>query len=159
MQVNRGLPNFIPPFTLDAAQYRASYAHVFDVAGGRTPYVFQQTGGELPDGLDVSPDGLLGNFPTQARQDPYVFTVRVTDADGNSDVETFTLQVVILPLLIGTGVIPEAAKDFAYAFTFSLASPGGGSPFVWSQVFPLISGEVDLATVGMEITPAGILRN
>ena len=159
MEILRGPPNFIPPFTLDTAQYRQPYAHVFDVAGGRTPYQFSLAGGALPAGLTISPDGLLGAVPTAAQQDPYVFDVRVVDADGLVDVETFTLQVNILPLIIGTPAVPEAALDFPYSTTLALASPGGGVPYTWSQVFPLLPGETDLASIGMELTPGGVLRN
>jgi hypothetical protein len=84
--------------------------------------------------------------------------VRVTDADGNTDIETFSIRVVILPLLVATTSLPEGAENFPYAFQFTLASPGGGSPYAWSQASP-IGGETDLAAIGMEITPAGLLRS
>jgi hypothetical protein len=156
--IGKGAPNFIPPFTLPPAQYHGSYAHVFDVAGGTKPYFFEFAGGELPDGLSVSSDGILGNFPDEARPEPYLFQVRVTDADGNSDVESFSVQVVVLPLVVGTTTIPQAAEDFPYSFQFEIASPGAGAPYTWTQV-PPVAGETLLSSIGMELTSSGVLRN
>jgi hypothetical protein len=156
--VGKGAPNFIPPSTLPPAQYHGSYSHVFDVAGGTKPYFFEHAGGTLPAGLTVSPDGILGSFPDEAQPDPYEFQVRVTDADGNTDVESFSIQVVVLPLIVETASVPQAAQNFPYSFTFTLASPGAGAPYTWSQV-PPAPGETLLSSIGMEITAAGVLKN
>jgi hypothetical protein len=158
MVVGKGPPNFIPPFTLPPAQYHGSYAHVFDVAGGTKPYTFSFAGGELPDGLSITSDGILGSFPDEARPEPFEFQVLVTDADGNTDVESFSIQVVVLPLVLATSAVPPAAQDFPYSFPFELASPGAGAPYTWSQV-PPTGGETLLSSIGMEITAAGVLKN
>ncbi len=153
-----GPPNFLPQ-TVPPAQYRASYGYFLDVAGGTAPYTFAQTGGTLPAGLTVAPDGKIGSFPTQAQQLPYEFDVTVTDALGVQDTEHFQLAVVVLPLLILTSQVPQAAQDFAYDFTLQLASLGAGVPITWSQLLPPGPGEVDLNSFGMEITGTGHLRN
>lgn len=155
-------PPHILPQQPPAAQYRGSYGYQIDVAGGTAPYIFQQVGGTLPTGLTVSTSGLLGNFPQQEKPDgsPYVFDVRVTDANGIQDTATLSVDVVVLPLLILTSSpLPQAAAQFPYSVTLQLASAGAGAPITWSQKLPLAMGETDLATLGMELTTQGILRN
>ena len=149
LNIGRGPVNFIPQ-TPPTAQYRASYGYVFDVAGGTPPYTFQLTGGSLPAGIVVTPGGLLGSFPTQASPLPYQFQVTVTDSVGGQDTEQFQILVVVLPLVIATSTLPPAAQGFPYETQITLASAGGGSPYVWSQVFPL-NGDTDLASIGLEI--------
>src|SRR5687767_10654003 len=83
LRITKGAPNFIPPFELPTAEYRASYTHVFDIRGGTPPYRTERAGGELPSGLAVTTTGRVSGVPTAARQDPYVFQVRLTDAEGN----------------------------------------------------------------------------
>ncbi len=151
-----GPPNILPQ-TLPPAQYRASYGYVIDVVGGTAPYLFAQTGGTLPVGLAVSPDGQIGTFPTQAQQAPYEFDVTVTDANGLQDTATLSLQVVVPPLIILTAQVQEGALGFPYDVTMALASAGAGAPITWSQVAPE-PGEVLLSSFDMEITTAGHLR-
>jgi hypothetical protein len=159
--VNLGPPHILPQQP-PAAQYRASYGYQIDVAGGTAPFIFQQVGGTLPTGLTVSTSGLLANFPQQETPDgsPYVFDVRVTDANGIQDTATLSVDVVVLPLLIlTTSPLPQAAALFPYSVTLQLASAGAGAPITWSQQLPLAMGETNLASIGMELTTGGILRN
>ena len=172
MVVALGPPNILPQQP-PAAQYRASYGYQIDVAGGTAPYVFQQIGGALPTGLTVSTSGLLGNFPQQETADgsPYQFTVRVTDANNQTDIAVLTVDVVVLPLIIlTTSPLPQAAAGFAYSVPLQLASAGAGAPITWTQPVngmgqpidetgAVAVGDVLLSTLGMEVTAAGILRH
>jgi hypothetical protein len=158
VDVAQGPPNILPQ-EVPAATYRHSYAYPIQVAGGRAPYVFSQTGGTLPPGLSIGTDGTIGTFPTEAQQAPYGVQVTVTDADGLSDTETLSVRVVVLPLIIYTSdPIPEAAVGFSYDLPLTLASQGGGEPFTWSQA-PVGPGEVDLSTIGLQVTPTGHLTD
>lgn len=160
VQITRGLPNILPQ-TLPAAQYRAPYGYQIDLAGGLPPYTFVKSGGTLPNGVTVSSTGFVGNFPTSETPDtlPFEFDVTVTDANGDTDTEHLSLDVVVLPLIIGSAsTLPEGAKDFPYLQQMSLASAGAGAPIAWSQIAPT-GLEVSLASIGMEITVDGKLRN
>lgn len=157
VNVALGPPKILPQ-VVPTAQYRAAYGYQIDVAGGTKPYTFAKTGGTLPAGLAVSPTGFLGSFPTQALQHPYTFDVTVTDAQGLTDTATMTVDVVVLPLVILTSAVPAGAQNFAYDAQLDLASPGAGSPIVWSQA-PPIAGETLLSSIGMTITTAGHLTN
>ncbi len=160
LDVSLGTPNILPQ-AMPAAQYRHSFLYSIDVAGGTPPYAFTVEGGTLPAGISLSPTGVLGNFPTQANVAPGVpfeFDVKVTDAHNQTDTAHFALNVVVLPLIILTSNVNEAAQNFPYDVQLELASSGGGQPITWSQV-PPTGSEVNLASLGMEISADGHLRN
>ena len=151
MRVALGPPNILPQQP-PAGQYRSSYSYQIDCAGGTQPYTFTHSGGTLPNGITISPSGVLGSFPTAAVQHPYTFQVTVTDANGLTDVETMTIDIVVLPLLILTPPnLPEAAAGFPYDTPLDLASSGAGQPIVWSQQLPLGVGEVTVGSINMEV--------
>lgn len=156
INVSKGPPQILPQ-TIPAAQYRSNYQYQIDFAGGTAPYTFTQIGGSLPTGLTVSPAGILGNFPTQAVQHPYTFEVLLTDANGLTDSEVMTVDVVVLPLIILTNALPQSAQGFPYDVPLTLASAGAGAPYTWSQA-PLGAGEVALSSIGMEISSDGHVR-
>ena len=159
MNIALGPPHILPQ-SLPAATYRTSYGYQIDLAGGTAPYTFLQTGGTLPSGMSVDPTGFVGNTATSSQVAPYGFQVTVTDANGLQDTATFSLQVIVLPLIVLTSnPIQQAAQNFAYSLPLTLASPGGGAPYAWSQHLPLAVGETNLSTIGMEVTPAGVLQN
>jgi len=157
LNVVLGPPNILPQ-VVPTAQYRASYAYQIDVAGGTKPYAFTKIGGTLPNGLKVGATGLLGNFPTSSGGNPYNFQVQVTDANGQTDVDTLSLDVIVLPLIVLTASLPEAAVGFGYDQIMQLASSGAGAPISWSQQAP-VAGEVLLSSIGMELSLDGHLRN
>ena len=153
-----GAPHILPQ-VLPGAQYRSSYGYPIDVAGGTSPLSFAVTGGSLPAGISVSSTGFVGLFPTEARQDPYLFQVTVTDSRGLTDTAGLSLQVVVLPLIIGTAnPIPQAAAWFPYDLQVTLATPGGGVPYTWGQA-ALLPGETDLFSIGMQVTQDGHLKD
>jgi hypothetical protein len=157
VQVSRGPPQILSR-VMPGAQFRVPYGAQIDAAGGTKPYTFQQVGGSLPAGLTVSPTGFLGSFPQEANQHPYRFLVRLTDADGNTDTEELEVDVIVLPLLIATVNLPQAAQGFPYDAAIELASAGGGGPYTWSQV-PPAPGETLLSSIGLEIAANGHVRN
>jgi hypothetical protein len=169
LSVTRGAPNILDQ-VLPAAQYRFSYSYQLDCAGGTPPYTFQEVS-VFPDGLGagvtVSPTGVVGGFPTASlgSSTPFVFDVMVTDADGNTDVQTLSLLVIVLPLAILTSSpLPSAAAEFPYALVMQLASLGAGAPYTWHQIGTgvgevLPPGHTLLTDIDMEITPGGTLQN
>ncbi|HMC72605.1 MAG TPA: choice-of-anchor D domain-containing protein, partial [Mycobacteriales bacterium] len=72
------------------------YLSGFTVAGDTTPpYTWALAGGTLPPGLSLSTNGGLSGTTTTAGT--YVFTVRVTDASGQSATQDFRLPVNPVP--------------------------------------------------------------
>lgn len=65
------------------------------IADGTAPITWKVTGGDLPDGLSLSEDGVLSGTPTTA--DTYNFTVTATNNAG-SDSKEFTLTIGVAPV-------------------------------------------------------------
>lgn len=64
----------------------------FETSGGKQPYTWTVSSGNLPDGLTLSSDGLLSGTPTQGAK-IYSFTVRVTDSNGRNKGEFYMNQI------------------------------------------------------------------
>lgn len=64
-------------------------------ADGTASITWSVTGGDLPDGLSLSEDGVLSGTPTTA--DTYNFTVTATN-DAGSDSKEFTLTIGVAPV-------------------------------------------------------------
>lgn len=65
------------------------------IADGTAPITWKVTGGDLPDGLSLSEDGVLSGTPTTA--DTYNFTVTATNNAGSDD-KKFTLTIGVAPV-------------------------------------------------------------
>lgn len=57
------------------------YTHALEAWGGTEPYTWRLDAGMLPDGLVLSPDGVVSGVPT--RTGAYTVTVRVTDSGAS----------------------------------------------------------------------------
>ncbi|MBL8111495.1 MAG: putative Ig domain-containing protein, partial [Acidobacteria bacterium] len=68
------------PATLPEGVFGAAYSVTLAGSSGDSPYVFTLASGALPQGLGLSPDGVLSGSPVSTGA--FTFTVRVTDANG-----------------------------------------------------------------------------
>lgn len=86
-----------PEFTLLAATLprvpvNAAYpAQSLSTQGGLAPIGYAISGGALPPGMTLSPQGVLDGTPTQGGA--FAFTVTASDASGQSAVREFALEV------------------------------------------------------------------
>jgi len=77
----------------------APYVATLAVSGGTGPYTWSVTSGSLPAGITLDPStGALSGTPTTAGTSS--FTVKVTDANGQSATEATTLTVIPGPVII-----------------------------------------------------------
>ncbi|MCK6574532.1 hypothetical protein L6V77_25920 [Myxococcota bacterium] len=75
--------------------------------GGTPPYLWSLTGGSLPFGLELTPDGLLSGTPRDTASP--VLQVRAADAAGAAVESVLSLQITREPLPLVTALVPDTA--------------------------------------------------
>ena len=116
---------FAPPPPGEAG---VAYSDPLTVTGGTGPFAWSVSAGSLPPGLTLSPPtGVLSGTPSAAGS--YSFTVKVTDAGGQSATEATTVVIAARPALSFTAP-PSGQVGVAYSDTLTVT--GGTGPFAWS---------------------------
>jgi uncharacterized protein (TIGR03437 family) len=119
----------IPGVTISTAA-----SQTLGASGGSAPYTWRVIGGTVPPGLTFSSSGVLSGTPTRAGT--YSFTVKVTDAGGNSATQTINITVAPQSVTITTpSPLPSAMATVQYP-TQVLSATGGFAPYT----FALASG-------------------
>ena len=121
-----------------------SYSQQLSATGGTPPYTWSVESGTLPDGVSLSPDGVLSGTPTAPVNSS--FTVRVGDTGAGSATQALMLTVVA-PLVITSTLLPSATSGTAYSQT--LAATGGSAPFAWSVATGTLPGSLTLSSAGV----------
>jgi len=131
-QIAFTLPSLPQPFTA------ASYNQRLQVSGGVAPYTFAVTGGVLPGGLTLASDGLLSGMATAAGS--HAFDVTVTDANGFTARQSYTLVVIEALQQIDTFVANPTAPTYSVDGRFSVSASGGasGNPVVFATTTPAV---------------------
>lgn len=115
-----------------------------NVSGGTGPYTWSHTSGDLPAGMQVSPDGQLFGTPTEGGH--FEFAIQVEDSHHLTTNKTFTWDLI--DLQITPDPLPLAVSGTAYETT--LSASGGGSPYTWT----LASGSLP---AGLQLSPGGVI--
>ena len=129
---------------LPPARTNIEYSTTLAAFGGRRPYTWTVTDGNLPDGLILSELGVISG--TSGSNGTGTFTVQVMDQDNKTDSRVF--ELVISDLDITTATLPTAVKGVTYAAT--LAATGGAEPYSW-----LVQGGA--LPAGITLSPEGVL--
>ena len=131
-QIGFTLPTLPQPFTA------AGYNQRLQVSGGAAPYSFVLSGGALPTGLSLASDGLLSGTATAAGS--YTFVVTVTDANGFTASQSYTMVVIEAVQQISTFVANPSAPTYSVDGRFALSASGGasGNPVVFASTTPTV---------------------
>ena len=97
---------------------------VFDVAGGRAPFVFTVDSGSIPPGTELNSLGNLFGTPTAIGN--YSFDLRVEDDNGAFQVKSFTIRVISLD---SPSTLPSGTTNSPYSYT--LLESGAATP-LWT---------------------------
>jgi len=126
-----------------------AYSVDLRATGGLAPLVWTIGSGSLPGGLSLSGAGRLSGTPQQAGS--FLFTARVTGADGLLATRSFTLQIDEAPQApqITTTALPGGTLGVAYSV--ALQATGGVTPYSWS----LATGSLP---PGISLSAAGVLN-
>ncbi|MFN8814978.1 MAG: putative Ig domain-containing protein [Acidobacteriota bacterium] len=137
--------------TLPAATQNQAYSFTLSSLGGNTPYGYLFTGGVLPNGLTISPGGVISGTPTLAGT--FNFTVLVQDSSTPKLSAQFSLTLLVnnnSNLQVATSALPDGQVNQGY--TVALAATGGSPPYSWD----LSSGSGNLPN-GLTIAGGNIL--
>ena len=91
----------VATLSLSDARSTLAYDRTLQAAGGMAPYSWALVGGGLPGGMSLSGGGVLSGTP--GSQGSSSFTVRVTDAVGDTASRGLTLRVCDAPLSLSPG--------------------------------------------------------
>lgn len=139
-----------PPLAIDStsaipAVVGEAFTYTFTATGGSGGYTWSVGDGSLPDGVALSPAGVLAGTAVVVEQRP--FTVRVTSGSATA-VRGVTLAVDYPPIVLTTTVLPTATWGRAY---FALLQATGGTPgsvTTWSLAGGTLPAGVTLASSG-----------
>ena len=142
----------ISPATIPYAFAGESYFESFTATGGSgTGYTWSVTSGTALSavGLSLTSAGVISGYPN-APETAAPFTVKVTDSQGNTGTQNYTLTVYpassVTPTTLPAGVV---GTPYSQALT---ASGGAGGPFTFS----VVSGTA-LSAVGLSLSSAGLI--
>jgi subtilisin family serine protease/glucose/arabinose dehydrogenase len=132
---------------LPEGQVAMAYSTILRASGGKRPYTWSITAGNLPDGLTLdSNTGAISGVPTTYGMS--TFTILVEDSNLESTTQVLTLKINPPPLAIQTQGLPDAPVNQSYSQTLQVS--GGWPPYTWT----LASG---LLPPGLSLNPDGII--
>jgi uncharacterized repeat protein (TIGR01451 family) len=113
----------VPP----GGEVGAAYTVTFGASGGASPYAYVVSAGSVPAGLALSGAGVLSGTPSVAGTSS--FTVRATDAKGQTAVDATSISVLAGPVL--APALPPAGT-IGTVFSYALTASGGTVPYQWT---------------------------
>lgn len=138
------VPLAIVTDNLPDAAVNEPYSVWLKATGGKLPYTWSIDSGDLPAGLDLASNGWLNGTPTEVGT--FVFTVKVTDSNGDTVTKELTL-VVVGPLTITTDSLPAGVTGVDYEQ--SLEAAGGNPPYTWTIVGGALPDGLDMSPDGV----------
>ena len=135
------------PVTLPTAQIGTPYTQTVVASRGVAPYTFALASGSLPIGLSLNTGtGVISGTPTTAGST--TFSIRATDANGCSDLKSYTLNPACPAVDISTTLLPEAILGDPYSQALTATQGNGG--YSWS----ILSGSLP---PGLVMSSAGVI--
>jgi hypothetical protein len=129
---------------LSNGQVGTAYNATLSASGGKSPYTWSLTSGNLPAGLSLnSATGLISGTPTSAvTKTPLTFQVSDSSIPALTKTVSLTLTISPATLQISTNSLPNGQVGSAYNAT--LAASGGTSPYTWSLTSGTLPGGLAL---------------
>lgn len=113
------------PTTLPTATVGTAYSQTISASGGTGPYTYSLASGTLPSWATLTSAGVLSGTPNSTTTS--IFTLRVTDANGCTATQAYTLTpqcptISITPTALAAGTVGTA-------YSQTLAASGGIAPY------------------------------
>ena len=117
----------ISPASLPSGLVGTNYSQQLSATGGAGAYGFTTPTGQLPNGVTLSPTGLLAGLPTVAGV--FNFSVKATDQNGCSATYSYTVTICAT-ISITPASLPNGFFGVDYAQT--MTAGGGTGPYQYS---------------------------
>ncbi|MGE0884374.1 MAG: putative Ig domain-containing protein [Blastocatellales bacterium] len=136
----------INPVTLPDGRAGEIYSQAFTVTGGSGAYNFTISAGVLPNGLSLSPSGLLSGAPMAFGD--FNFNVRATDASGCTGLRAYSLHInqPCGTLILNPASLPEGTVGAVYNQT--VTATGGTAPYAFTVSAGTLPNGLSLAANG-----------
>jgi uncharacterized protein YhjY with autotransporter beta-barrel domain len=136
--------------SLPAGTMGQSYSQNVSAAQGAAPYSYTITLGSLPPGLSLnSATGQITGTPTQ--QGSFDFTVQATDSCGVKGVQSYTLQIAVMPVPV-TAASSMGVNANSSANPVTLSMTGGAASSV-TVVVQAVHGVAVVSGTNIAYTP------
>lgn len=136
----------LTPTTLTNGVVGQTFMQQFSPAGGAAPFTYSLSGGTLPKGMTLQPDGKLTGTPEEPGS--FNFTVRATDKNGCMGTVAITWQIACPNVVISPTTLHDGIAGQSYSPIEQLASTGGTAPYSYSVTAGLLPSGMQLTTDG-----------
>jgi Putative Ig domain len=132
--------------TLPSGVEGTSYSQTLAATGGTAPYTWALATGSLPDGLSVSPSGIIGGTPTA--NGSFNLTIRATDSGTppQTTQKAFSLTIATALSITTGSTLPPGIVGTSYSQTLTAAN--GTAPYTWTLVAGSLPGGLSLSASG-----------
>ncbi|MCX7823429.1 MAG: putative Ig domain-containing protein [Syntrophobacterales bacterium] len=114
-------------------EYKEYPRVTFEAANGTPLYTWSISSGRLPNGIELTPSGVISGSPTESGTFP--FTVQVKDAEGRVATKGFSITVESNKPRITTEFLPIGYVGEPYPYA-QLSATGGSGGYSFSGVLP-----------------------
>ncbi|MDX2042059.1 MAG: putative Ig domain-containing protein [Acidobacteriota bacterium] len=139
----------LTPTTLANGVVGQMFMQQFSPAGGAAPFTYSLSGGTLPTGVTLQPDGKLTGIPEAAGN--FNFTVKATDKNGCMGTVAITWQIACPNIVISPTTLHDGIAGQSYSPVEQLTSTGGTAPYSYAVTAGLLPS-------GMQLTSDGKLQ-
>src|SRR6184192_3196882 len=138
-------PLHITTNSLPGGQLLTPYSANLQATGGSLPYNWSVIGGQLPNGLGLSPaNGTITGTPTSART--LTFTIQVKDSSGDTASASLSISITAATLAISTTGLPGGTVTVPYSA--QLNATGGIAPYTWALATGALPAGLTLSSSG-----------
>ena len=139
----------LTPTTLANGVVGQTFTQQFSPAGGAAPLTYSLSGGTLPQGMTLQPDGKLTGIPEAAGS--FNFTIKATDKNGCIGTAAIPWQIVCPSIVLSPTTLHDGIAGQSYSPIEQLASSGGIAPYSYAVTAGLLPS-------GMQLTSDGKLQ-